>query len=235
MSIVLRCSSVFFVTSSHVKTGDHWSNVDWGSWPLPAKPEAPAPKKHSGDPCGDGGGVDFPEARERPERRERSDEDARFREAYQRRGGGETTTRFQESRCYCCDQEYDIRFFEAHAKDEEGDRFFEACTEEGRGEEAGYQAASEEEERRRTARLPPTRTDVLLPGSHEAVSSESSDTDTPNHGVVTDDGAFTSHDGPAPRASASPQPHTAMANFVTAQPQERSPSPDLSLQVDYEE
>ncbi|KAE8909636.1 hypothetical protein PF005_g12722 [Phytophthora fragariae] len=90
-------------------------------------------------------------------------------------------------------------------------------------------------EGRRTAWLPPTRTDVLLPGSHEAVSSESSDTDTPNHGIVTDDGAFTSHDGPAPRASASPQPHTAMANFVTAQPQERSPSPDLSLQLDYEE
>ncbi|KAE9328350.1 hypothetical protein PR003_g15805 [Phytophthora rubi] len=87
----------------------------------------------------------------------------------------------------------------------------------------------------KTPKLPPKRTYVLLPVPHEEVSSESSDTGIPNHGLVTYDGPLASHDREAPRASTSPPPHPAMANFVTTPPQGRSPSPDPSLRVGYEE
>ncbi|KAE9163560.1 hypothetical protein PF005_g30394 [Phytophthora fragariae] len=40
----------------------------------------------------------------------------------------------------------------------------------------------------KTLKLPPKRTDVLLPGPHEDVSSDSSDTDTPNPGSDVHEG-----------------------------------------------
>ncbi|KAE8980181.1 hypothetical protein PR003_g19101 [Phytophthora rubi] len=55
-------------------------------------------------------------------------------------------------------------------------------------------------------KLPPTRTDVLLPGPHEE----------------------------APRARASTKNHAASTNCAVTSPQGRSPSSDPSLQVDYE-
>ncbi|KAE9318793.1 hypothetical protein PR003_g18146 [Phytophthora rubi] len=87
----------------------------------------------------------------------------------------------------------------------------------------------------KTPKLPPKRTDVLLPGPHEEVSSESSDTDTPNPGLIDDAGPSASRYSNAPRASASSPPRPAKANVITTPPQGRSPSPDPSLQVDYEE
>ncbi|KAE9190596.1 hypothetical protein PF004_g21855 [Phytophthora fragariae] len=59
----------------------------------------------------------------------------------------------------------------------------------------------------KTPNLPPKRTDVLLPGPHEE----------------------------APRARAPTKDHAASANCTVTSPQGRSPSPDPSLQVDYEE
>ncbi|KAE8991631.1 hypothetical protein PF005_g20122 [Phytophthora fragariae] len=87
----------------------------------------------------------------------------------------------------------------------------------------------------KTPKLPPKRTDVLLPGPHEEVSSESSDTDTPNPGLIDDAGSAASRHSNAPRASASSPPRPDKANAATTPPQRRSPSPDPSLQVDYEE
>ncbi|KAE9033480.1 hypothetical protein PR001_g10139 [Phytophthora rubi] len=59
----------------------------------------------------------------------------------------------------------------------------------------------------KTPKLPPKRTDVLLPGPHEE----------------------------APRARAPTKDHAVSANCTVTSPQGRSPSPDPSLQVDYEE
>ncbi|KAE9164571.1 hypothetical protein PF002_g31569 [Phytophthora fragariae] len=81
----------------------------------------------------------------------------------------------------------------------------------------------------KTLKLPPKRTDVLLPGPHEDVSSDSSDTDTPNPGYV---GVA---DSPAPRARTSTKDHAASANDATTSPPGRSPSPHPSLEVDYKE
>ncbi|KAE8875778.1 hypothetical protein PF003_g40120 [Phytophthora fragariae] len=78
-------------------------------------------------------------------------------------------------------------------------------------------------------KLPPKRTDVLLPGPHEDVSSDSSDTDTPNPGYVS--GA----DSPAPRARTSTKGHAASAMDAPTSPPGRSPSPHPSLEADYEE
>ncbi|KAE8977841.1 hypothetical protein PF011_g23488 [Phytophthora fragariae] len=86
----------------------------------------------------------------------------------------------------------------------------------------------------KTPKLPPKRTDVLLPAPHEEVSSESSDTDTPNPGLIDDAGPAASRHSNAPRASASSPPRPAKANAATTPPQGRRPSPDPSLQVDYE-
>ncbi|KAE9265514.1 hypothetical protein PR003_g32436, partial [Phytophthora rubi] len=80
-----------------------------------------------------------------------------------------------------------------------------------------------------TPKLPPKRTDVLLPGPHEDVSSDSSDTDTPNPGYVS--GA----DSPAPRARTSTKDDAASAKDAPTSPPGRSPSPHPSLEVDYEE
>ncbi|KAE8978778.1 hypothetical protein PR001_g24748 [Phytophthora rubi] len=87
----------------------------------------------------------------------------------------------------------------------------------------------------KTPKLPPKRTDVLLPGPHEEVSSESSNTDTPNPGLIDDAGSAASRHSNAPRASASSPPRPDKANAATTPPQRRSPSPDPSPQVDYEE
>ncbi|KAE9035057.1 hypothetical protein PR002_g7785 [Phytophthora rubi] len=87
----------------------------------------------------------------------------------------------------------------------------------------------------KTPRLPPKRTDVLLPGPHEEVSSESSDTDTPNPGYVSGADSPVADVSQAPRARASTKDHAASANCAVTSPQGRSPSPDPSLQVDYEE
>ncbi|GMF58022.1 unnamed protein product [Phytophthora fragariaefolia] len=90
-------------------------------------------------------------------------------------------------------------------------------------------------ENRKTARLPPKRTDVLLPGPHEEVRSDSSDTDTPNPGLVTGVDPPVVDVPQAPRDRTSTMAHAASANFATTPPQRRSPSPDPSLRVDYEE
>ncbi|KAE8906596.1 hypothetical protein PF003_g9245 [Phytophthora fragariae] len=87
----------------------------------------------------------------------------------------------------------------------------------------------ESKESPKTPKLPPKRTDVLLPGPHEDVSSDSSDTDTPNPGYVS--GA----DSPAPRARTSTKDHAASAKDAPTSPPGRSPSPHPSLEVDYEE
>ncbi|KAE9169243.1 hypothetical protein PF004_g28243 [Phytophthora fragariae] len=84
-------------------------------------------------------------------------------------------------------------------------------------------------EGQKTLKLPPKRTDVLLPGPHEDVSSDSSDTDTPNPGYV---GVA---DSPAPRARTSTKDHAASANDATTSPPGRSRSTHPSLEVDYEE
>ncbi|KAE8964541.1 hypothetical protein PR001_g29021 [Phytophthora rubi] len=84
-------------------------------------------------------------------------------------------------------------------------------------------------EGQKTLKLPPKRSDVLLPGPHEDVSSDSSDTDTPNPGYVS--GA----DSPAPRARTSTKDHAASAKDAPTSPPGRSPSPHPSLEVDYEE
>ncbi|GMF35097.1 unnamed protein product [Phytophthora fragariaefolia] len=87
----------------------------------------------------------------------------------------------------------------------------------------------------RTTWLPLKRTDVLLPGPQEEVNNDSPDTDTPNPALVT--GA----DPPVVDASQAPSVRTstiapaASANFATTPPPNRSPSPDPSLRVDYEE
>ncbi|KAE8893929.1 hypothetical protein PF003_g22078 [Phytophthora fragariae] len=81
----------------------------------------------------------------------------------------------------------------------------------------------------KTPKLPPKRTDVLLPGPHEDVSSDSSDTDTPNPRYVS--GA----DSPAPRARTSTKDDAASAKDAPTSPPGRSPSPHPSLEVDYEE
>ncbi|KAE9009815.1 hypothetical protein PF004_g2375 [Phytophthora fragariae] len=87
----------------------------------------------------------------------------------------------------------------------------------------------------KTPRLPPKRTDVLLPGPHEEVSSESSDTVTPNPGYVSGADSPVADVSQAHRARASTKDHAASANCAVTSPQGRSPSPDPSLQVDYEE
>ncbi|KAE8982180.1 hypothetical protein PR002_g23602 [Phytophthora rubi] len=87
----------------------------------------------------------------------------------------------------------------------------------------------------KTPKLPPKRTDVLLPGPHEEVSSESSDTDTPNPGYVSGAGSPVADVPQAPRARAPTKDHAASANCATTSPPGRSPSPDPSLWVDYEE
>ncbi|KAE8968299.1 hypothetical protein PF002_g17581 [Phytophthora fragariae] len=84
-------------------------------------------------------------------------------------------------------------------------------------------------EGQKTLKLPPKRSAVLLPGPYEEVSSDSSDTDTPNPGYVS--GA----DSPAPRARTSTKDHAASANDALTSPPGRSPSPHPSLEVDYEE
>ncbi|KAE8996081.1 hypothetical protein PR003_g18697 [Phytophthora rubi] len=81
----------------------------------------------------------------------------------------------------------------------------------------------------KTPKLPPKRTDVLLPGPHEEVSSESSNTDTPNPGYVSG-GASSVADVPqASRSRAHTKDHAASANCVITSPQGRSPPPDPSL------
>nr|KAE8949533.1 hypothetical protein PF009_g950 [Phytophthora fragariae] len=84
-------------------------------------------------------------------------------------------------------------------------------------------------EGQKTLKLPPKRSAVLLPGPHEDVSSDSSDTDIPNPGYVS--GA----DPPAPRARASTKDHAVSSNDAPTSPPGRSPSPHPSLEVDYEE
>ncbi|KAE9012340.1 hypothetical protein PR001_g15691 [Phytophthora rubi] len=84
-------------------------------------------------------------------------------------------------------------------------------------------------EDQKTLKLLPKRSAVLLPGPHEDVSSDSSDTDIPNPGYVS--GA----DSPAPRARTSTKDHAASANDAPTSPPGRSPSPHPSLEVDYEE
>ncbi|GMF22948.1 unnamed protein product [Phytophthora fragariaefolia] len=90
-------------------------------------------------------------------------------------------------------------------------------------------------ETRRTARLPPKRMDVLLPGPHEEVSSDSSDTDTPNPALVTGADPPVVDASQDPRAQTSTTGSAAPANPAITPPSKRSPSPNPSLRVDYEE
>ncbi|KAE8986801.1 hypothetical protein PR003_g9075 [Phytophthora rubi] len=94
---------------------------------------------------------------------------------------------------------------------------------------AAKQLSKKKGSAKESLKLPPKRSDVLLPGPHEEVSSGSSDTDTPNPGYVS--GA----DSPVPRTRASTKDHAASANDATTSPPGRSPSPHPSLDVDYEE
>ncbi|KAE9336683.1 hypothetical protein PF008_g12902 [Phytophthora fragariae] len=84
-------------------------------------------------------------------------------------------------------------------------------------------------ESQKAPKLPPKRTDVLLPGPHQEVSSDSSDTDIPNPGYVS--GA----DSPVPRTRSSTKGNVASANNATTSPPGRSPSPHPSLEADDEE
>ncbi|KAE9214043.1 hypothetical protein PF005_g4551 [Phytophthora fragariae] len=87
----------------------------------------------------------------------------------------------------------------------------------------------------KTPKLPPKSTDVLRPGPHEEVSSDSSHTDTPNPGY-DNGGASPGVDIPQdPRARAPTEDHAASAKCATTFPQGCSPSPDPSLRVDNEE
>ncbi|KAE8984344.1 hypothetical protein PR001_g23203 [Phytophthora rubi] len=83
----------------------------------------------------------------------------------------------------------------------------------------------------KTSKLPLKHTDVLRPGPHEEMTSDSSDTDTPNPGYVSGAGSPAADALQAPRARAPAKTHAASATPL----QERSPSPDPSLQVDYDE
>ncbi|GMF26800.1 unnamed protein product [Phytophthora fragariaefolia] len=87
---------------------------------------------------------------------------------------------------------------------------------------------------RRTS-LPPKRTDVLSPGPHEEMTSDSSDTDTPNPALVTGADSPVGDASQAPRAQASLPGPAASATSATTPPPKRSPSPDPSLRVDYKE
>ncbi|KAE9006942.1 hypothetical protein PR003_g23671 [Phytophthora rubi] len=78
----------------------------------------------------------------------------------------------------------------------------------------------------KTPKLPPKRTDVLLPGPDEEVSSESSDTDTSNPGYVSGADSPVADAPQAPRARAPTKDHAASANGAITSPQGRSPSPD---------
>ncbi|KAE8902690.1 hypothetical protein PF001_g7343 [Phytophthora fragariae] len=83
-------------------------------------------------------------------------------------------------------------------------------------------------------KLPPKRTDVLLPGPHEEVSSES-DSDIPNPGYVSGAESPVAGVPQAPGARAPTKDHAASATCTIASPEGRSPSPNPSLQVDYDE
>ncbi|KAE9292192.1 hypothetical protein PF008_g25135 [Phytophthora fragariae] len=91
------------------------------------------------------------------------------------------------------------------------------------------------EEGPKTPKLPPKRTDVLRPGPHEEVTSDLSDTDTPNPGYVSGGDSPVADVPHAPRARAPTKDQAAAANCTSTSPQRRSPSPHPSLQVDYEE
>ncbi|KAE9012753.1 hypothetical protein PF005_g13849 [Phytophthora fragariae] len=114
-----------------------------------------------------------------------------------------------------------------------------SCAEEALSGEARCQAATQEtgtaKKGPKTPKLPPKRTDVLRPGPHEEVSSDSSDTHIPNPGYVSGGSSPVVDVPQAPRARASTKDHAVSANCATTSPQGRSPSPDPSLQVDYEE
>ncbi|KAE9299318.1 hypothetical protein PF008_g23283 [Phytophthora fragariae] len=85
----------------------------------------------------------------------------------------------------------------------------------------------------KTPKLPPKRTDVLRPGPHEDVSSDSSDTDTPNPRYVSGGHSPVADASQAPRAQAPAKGPTASPNCATTSPQGRSPSPHPSLEIDY--
>ncbi|KAE8957363.1 hypothetical protein PR001_g31399, partial [Phytophthora rubi] len=86
----------------------------------------------------------------------------------------------------------------------------------------------------KTPKLPPKRTDVLLPGPYEEVSSDSSDTDTPNPGYVSGGHSPVADASQALRAPAPAKGAAASANCAVTSPQRRSHSPHPSLEVDYE-
>ncbi|GMF51731.1 unnamed protein product [Phytophthora fragariaefolia] len=96
-------------------------------------------------------------------------------------------------------------------------------------------AMKDMKETRRNARLPPKRTDVLLLGPHEEVSSDSSDTDTPNPALVTGADPPVGDAPQPPRAQTSPTGPAASANSAITPPPKRIPPPDPSLRVGYEE
>ncbi|GMF68307.1 unnamed protein product [Phytophthora fragariaefolia] len=125
-----------------------------------------------------------------------------------------------------------------HAEDEEDNRFAEACAEEAAVKKPAARQPSKKDapkEDRRTSWLPPKRTDVLLPGPYEGVTSDSSDTDTPNPALVTGDDSPVGDASQAPRAQASPTGPATSTTSATTPPPKRSSSQDPSPRVDYEE
>ncbi|KAE9054479.1 hypothetical protein PF010_g32519 [Phytophthora fragariae] len=109
------------------------------------KPPAPASKKHSGDPeVAKAASASKKPANDMTEAKETQASEKRAKDA----GGGEEAARFQEAHGRDDQSEGEAEgegFAEAHAEGEEGDCFFEARSEEARGEEARCQAASEDE------------------------------------------------------------------------------------------
>ncbi|KAE8997311.1 hypothetical protein PR003_g14930 [Phytophthora rubi] len=80
----------------------------------------------------------------------------------------------------------------------------------------------------KTPKLPPKRTDVLRPGPHEEVTSDSSDTDTPNPGYVSGGHSPVADASQALRAQAPAKGPAASSNRAATSPQGRSPSPHPS-------
>ncbi|KAE9253246.1 hypothetical protein PF004_g1584 [Phytophthora fragariae] len=180
------------------------------------KPPAPASTKHSRDPEE----AKDASASKKPANDSEGAGGIGFTEAREGRGQSEETTRFQE-----------LTASATKAKTKKTP----ASSKPPRRTKKPPKKKGSAKEDPKTPKLPPKRKDVLRPGPHEEVSSDSSDTDTPNTGYVSDGGSPVVDVPQAPRARAPTEDHAASANCATTSPQGRSPSPDPSLRVDYEE
>ncbi|GMF22926.1 unnamed protein product [Phytophthora fragariaefolia] len=116
-------------------------------------------------------------------------------------------TRFPEAYYRCCPEVEDIRFNEAHAEDDKTAASSKPATKKPAVKKPSAKQLPKKEdttkETRRTPGLPPKRTDVLLPGPHQDMSSDSCDTDTPNPALVTGADPPVCDASQAPRAQTS--------------------------------